>query len=110
MTLMSKDAPLPSDTEARLAGFTELAATAIANAEAQAALTASRARIVATADATRRHIERDLHDGVQQRLVSLPLELRAAQAAARPRAGRLAQRLDGVAAGLAGAVDELREI
>jgi signal transduction histidine kinase len=110
MTLMSKDAPLPSDTEARLAGFTELAATAIANAEAQAALTASRARIVATADATRRHIERDLHDGVQQRLVSLALELRAAQAAARPGAGDLAQRLDGVAAGLAGAVDELREI
>jgi signal transduction histidine kinase len=67
---------------ARLAGFTELAATANANAEAQAALTASRARIVATADATRRQIERDLHDGAQQGLVSLALDLRAAQAAA----------------------------
>ena len=66
--------------EARLAGFTELAATAIANAEAQAALTASRARIVAAADQTRRRIERDLHDGAQQRLVSLALQLRAAQA------------------------------
>ena len=74
--------PLPASTEERLAGFTELAATAIANAEAQAALTASRARIVATADQTRRRIERDLHDGAQQRLVSLALRLREAQAAA----------------------------
>jgi signal transduction histidine kinase len=102
--------PLPAGTEAKLAGFTELAATAIANAEAQAALTASRARIVATADATRRRIERDLHDGAQQRLVSLALELRAAQAAAPPGAGELVQHLDGVAAGLTGVLDELREI
>jgi signal transduction histidine kinase len=102
--------PLPAGTEARLAGFTELAATAIANAEAQAALTASRARIVATADATRRRIERDLHDGAQQRLVSLGLELRAAQAAAPPETGELVRQLDGVAAGLDGVLDELREI
>jgi GAF domain-containing protein len=68
-----RDEPLPSGTEARLAGFTELVATAIANAEAQAALTASRARIVAATDATRRRMERDLHDGAQQRLVSLAL-------------------------------------
>jgi GAF domain-containing protein len=79
MTVMSKEAPPPADTEARLGGFTELVATAIANAEARAALTASRARIVATADATQRRIERDLHDGAQQRLVSLALELRTAQ-------------------------------
>jgi signal transduction histidine kinase len=65
---------------------------------------------VATADATRRRIERDLHDGAQQRLVSLALELRAAQAAAPPGAGELVQELDGVAAGLAGVLDELREI
>jgi signal transduction histidine kinase len=104
------DDPLPPDTEARLAGFTELAATAIANAEAHAALAASRARIVATADATRRRIERDLHDGAQQRLVSLALQLRAAQAAAPPGAGELVRELDGVAAGLTGVLDELREI
>ena len=104
------DEPLPADTEVRLAGFTELAETAIANAEAQAALAASRARIVATADATRRRIERDLHDGAQQRLVSLALQLRAAQAAAPPGAGELVQELDGVAAGLSAVVDELREI
>jgi GAF domain-containing protein len=69
----SRGAPLRADTGARLAGFTELVGTALANTEAQAALTASRARIVATADHTRRRIERDLHDGAQQRLVSLAL-------------------------------------
>jgi signal transduction histidine kinase len=90
--------------------FTELAATAIANAEAQAALTASRARIVATADATRRRIERDRHDGAQQHLVSLALQLRAAQAAAPPGAGVPVQQLDGVAAGLTGVLEKLREI
>jgi GAF domain-containing protein len=72
--------PLPAGTGARLAGFTELAATAIANAEAHAELTASRARIIAAADQARRRIERDLHDGAQQRLVSLALQLQAAQA------------------------------
>jgi signal transduction histidine kinase len=104
----SRQEPLPAGTEARLAGFTELVATALANADAQAALTASRARIVATADATRRRIERDLHDGAQQHLVSLILQLRTARAAVP--AGELAQQLDGVAAGLAGVLDELREI
>jgi len=102
--------PLPESTEARLADFTELAATAIANAEARAALTASRARIVATADATRRHIERDLHDGAQQRLVSLVLRLRTAQATVAPDAVELAGQLDDVATGLGETVDELREI
>ena len=61
----------PSDTEARLAAFTELVATAIANAESRGQLMASRARIVAAADEARRRIERDLHDGAQQRLVTL---------------------------------------
>jgi signal transduction histidine kinase len=102
--------PLPPGTEARLARFTDLAATAIANAEAQAALTASRARIVATADATRHHIERNLHDGAQQHLVTLALDLRAAEATAPPGAGDLVQQLDRVADGLDGVLDELREI
>jgi signal transduction histidine kinase len=106
----SHEEPLPAGTEARLAGFTELVATAIANAEAQAALTASRARIVATADATRRRIERDLHDGAQQHLVSLILRLRTARAAAPAGAGEMVRQLDGVAAGLTGVLDELREI
>ena len=101
--------PLSADTEARLAGFTELVATAIANAEAQAQLTASRARLVATADQTRLQIERDLHDGAQQRLVSLALQLRAAQAAVPPQFGELSAELGRVATGLTGALDELRE-
>ena len=110
MTAVSNSEELPPDTEARLAGFTELIATAVANAESQAQLTASRARIVATADATRRRIERNLHDGAQQRLVTLALQLRSAQAAAPPGAGELAAQLGRAAAGATGALDELREI
>jgi PAS domain S-box-containing protein len=75
--------PLPADTEARLANFTELVATAIANAESRAALAASRARIVAAADETRRRIERDLHDGAQQRLVHAVIVLKFALRALR---------------------------
>jgi len=75
MLVASTDAQLPGDTEERLERFTELVATAIANAESSAELSASRRRIVAAADDARRRIERDLHDGVQQRLVSLGLEL-----------------------------------
>jgi signal transduction histidine kinase len=109
MLATSTGEPLPADTEARLAGFTELVATAIANAEAQAALRASRARIIAAADATRRQIERELHAGAQQRLVSLALQLRAAQADVPPGAAGLAVQLDQVAGGLTGALDKLRE-
>ena len=99
--------PLPAGIEARLAGFTELVATAIANAEAQAEVTASRARIVAAADQARRRIERDLHDGTQQRLVSLALKLRAAQAAVPPELGG---QLDEAVAEATGALAELTEI
>jgi signal transduction histidine kinase len=73
-----REHPLPPDTEARLADFTDLVATAIANAESRAALAASRARIVAAADETRRRIERDLHDGAQQRLVHTVIVLKLA--------------------------------
>ena len=106
----ARKASLPADTEARLAGFTELVGTAIVNAEAQAALAASRARIVTAADEARRRIERDLHDGAQQRLVTLALQLREAQATAPPEAGEVIKRLDGVTTGLEAALDELREI
>ncbi|HEY4024340.1 MAG TPA: GAF domain-containing sensor histidine kinase [Pseudonocardiaceae bacterium] len=101
---------LPDDAEARLAGFTELVATALANAEAHAALTASRARIVAAADLARRRIERDLHDGAQQRLVALALQLRTAQHSVPPGAGDLTAQLDEVVDGLTATLDELREI
>ena len=101
---------LPGDTETRLAGFTELVATAIANAGAQAEVTASRARIVAAADQARRRIERDLHDGAQQRLVTLALQLRTAQAAVPHELGDLGTELGRAAAGVTGVLDELREI
>ncbi len=110
MMVGSTREPLPAGTEARLAGFTELAATAIANAEAQAALASSRARIVAAADAARRRIERNLHDGAQQRLVSLTLDLRAAEAAAAAGTGDLVPQLDRIANGLDDVLEELREI
>ena len=90
--------------------FTQLVGTAISNAETKAQLIVSRARIVGTADATRRRIERDLHDSVQQHLISLALTLRTAQAAAPPAARELAERLDGVIDGMGGVIDELREI
>jgi signal transduction histidine kinase len=101
--------PLPPGTQARLARFTELAAAAIATAEAHAELTASRARIVATADETRRRIERDLHDGAQQRLVALALQLQAAQAALPPGLTEVKAELGVVVAGLTDMLEELRE-
>ncbi len=110
MMAMRREQPLPADTEARLADFTELVATALANAENQAQLTASRARIMAAADQARRRIERDLHDGAQQRLVSLALHLRVAQAAVPPQAIELAAQFDGLADEVTTALDELREL
>jgi signal transduction histidine kinase/uncharacterized protein YoaH (UPF0181 family) len=104
------DEVLPPETEARLTQFTELAATAISNAETRAELEASRSRIVATADATRRRIERDLHDGAQQQLLSLALLLRAAEAAAPPELREHRNELSLLADGLTGVLDQLREI
>jgi signal transduction histidine kinase len=73
-------------------------------------LAASRARIVAAGDQARRRIERDLHDGTQQRLVSLVLDLRTAEAAVPPEQPELKAQLGRVADGLTGALDELREL
>jgi PAS domain S-box-containing protein len=68
----------PPDAEGRLRQFTELVASAVANADHRAELVASRARVVAAADAARRKIERDLHDGAQQRLVQTVVTLKLA--------------------------------
>jgi signal transduction histidine kinase len=106
----SRRGSLPADTEQRMLNFTELVATAIANAESRSELAASRVRIVAAADETRRRVERDLHDGVQQRLVSLALEVRAAQAALPPAVTDVQSELAHVVEGLTDALDELREI
>ncbi|GGM68136.1 DUF4118 domain-containing protein [Dactylosporangium sucinum] len=79
LVMSARTDPVPADAGARLQGFTELVATAIANAENRAQLVASRVRLVAAADDARRRIERDLHDGPQQRIVSLALRLRIAE-------------------------------
>jgi signal transduction histidine kinase len=102
--------PFPPDTEAQIGEFTELVATAIANAQARAELTASRARIVATADQTRRRIERDLHDGAQQRLVSLALRLRTTAAALPPEQDEVGEELAGIGAELDAVLNDLREL
>ena len=100
----------PAGTESQIASFTQLVATAVQNAEARAELTDSRARIIATADQTRRRLERDLHDGAQQRLVSLGLELRAMQAAVPPELSKFGADLEHAIAGLSDALEELREM
>jgi signal transduction histidine kinase len=84
-------------------------ATAIANTESRAELTTSRARIVAAADDSRRRIERDLHDGAQQRLVSLAVWLRLAQAAVPAELAELRAQLDRAVGEAAGALEVLRE-
>jgi signal transduction histidine kinase len=99
----------PADTEERMARFGHLLETAIANAETRSELIASRARLVAASDEARRRFERDLHDGVQQRLVGLALKLRNAEAivsAGEPIATELAD----LGEGLNGVLEDLREL
>jgi signal transduction histidine kinase len=102
--------PLPKDTEQRLCDFAELVAQALANADAHEQLAASRARIVEAGDAERRRLERNLHDGAQQRLVSVAVGLRTVEAVLEknPDAARtiLGEAQDELAKGL----DELREL
>jgi PAS domain S-box-containing protein len=100
----------PDDAEQRLEEFTEIAATAVANAESRSELAASRARVVAASDETRRQIERDLHDGTQQRLVSLGLALRLAESNVPGELEDTRKIIEGVAGALNQVIDELREI
>ena len=106
----SSTQPPPADTESRLRDFAELVATAIANADSRAELMASRARIVAAADDARRRFERDLHDGAQQRLVSLGLMLRAVQDSIPSHLPAVKGQVSDVIAGLLAANEELREL
>jgi signal transduction histidine kinase len=110
VTVLTTRGPFPADTADRLADFTELVATAVGNAESRAELAASRARIVAASDEARRRIERDLHDGIQQRLVSLGLELRLVQSLVSASLPELKRETGRVAEELNGVVEDLREI
>jgi signal transduction histidine kinase len=102
--------PLPEGLERELCDFADLVAQALANADAHQKLAASRARVVEVGDAERRRLERNLHDGAQQRLVSVALELNmvAARLESDPRAARalLATAQEDLSQGLA----ELREL
>jgi signal transduction histidine kinase len=110
VTIASTDGPLPDQTEDRLAEFTELVGTAIANAQSRTELSASRARIIAATDDTRRRLERDLHDGIQQRLVSLALKAQMIETMTTRPADQIQGELSRLADGLGTALDELREI
>jgi signal transduction histidine kinase len=105
-----REEPFPPDTETQIAEFTELVATAVENAESRAELAASRARVVAAADETRRRLERDLHDGAQQRLVSLALRLRATAATIPPALREVHHELAGVGSELDETLGDLREL
>jgi signal transduction histidine kinase len=101
--------PLLEDTEVRMGEFTDLVGTAIANAQAHSDLMASRARIVAAADESRRRIERDLHDGIQQRLITLALKLRTIDADL-PEASPVREPMAALDAELIEAVEDVREV
>ncbi|MDT5300414.1 MAG: hypothetical protein QOG79_3656 [Mycobacterium sp.] len=102
--------PLPDGTEARISDFADLVATAIANAETRAELKASRARIITAGDQVRREIERDLHDGAQQRIVSLGLGLRALEASIPEEQHTVRLQLDNLVNGMADLYTELQEL
>ena len=102
--------PPAPDTEARLADFADLVATAIANAATRDELIASRARIVAAADDARRRIERDLHDGAQQRLVALGLQARLAEVSVPLELPSLREQLAHIGSGLTAVSSDLQQI
>jgi PAS domain S-box-containing protein len=105
-----RDEPLPPGTETWIEKFAELVGTAISNVETRLHLAASRTRIVMATDEARRRFERDLHDGAQQRLVSLALELQSAEVVTPENLGDLRARLSHVGEGLTGVLDDLREL
>ena len=102
--------PFAAGTESKIAEFTELVATAIANSEARTEVAASRARIVAATDEERRRVVRDLHDGAQQRLVHTVITLKLARRALQNEANDLPALLTEALENAEQATDELREL
>ena len=108
--VLSSAEHFPPDAEQRLRDFTKLVALALESAEAHDQLTASRARIVEASVAERRRLERNLHDGAQQRLVTLAVHLRIAQESLREDPAAAEAMLAGVGEDLKLALEELREL
>jgi signal transduction histidine kinase len=108
--VVSAGEPLGLEAEPRLRDFAKLVALALESAEAHDQLTASRARIVEAGVAERRRLERNLHDGAQQRLVTLALHLRLAQECLREDTSAAEAMLAGVGEELKLALEELREL
>ena len=107
---MKREARFPPGTESGIADFTELVAVAVLNAESQHQLTASRARLVTEADAARRRIVRDLHDGAQQRLVHTSITLGLAQRELEQGNGAVEALIDEAIGYVQRANEELREL
>ena len=104
------DEPMPVETEHRLQGFAELVGLAVASADARDELAASRLRIVEASDTERRRLERNLHDGAQQRLVAVSVGLRLAQAKLRVSQDQAAEVLETLSEEIGEALTELREL
>jgi signal transduction histidine kinase len=105
-----KDERFADDTPERLAAFAELASLAIASAAAREELLDSRARLVQAADAERRRLERNLHDGAQQRLVAIALALRLVHAKLAQGPEAVGPLLERAIEDMARATEELREL
>jgi signal transduction histidine kinase len=105
-----REEPLPAGTELRLARFTELIATAISNAAARSELIDSRARIVAAGDEARQRIERNLHDGTQQRLIALGLDIQRVRATISEDQHNAHLELERVEEDLQSVLEDLREL
>jgi signal transduction histidine kinase len=109
LTATSRVGPLPAETEERLSQFADLAAVVVGNAESRAQLIASRARVVATADETRRRLQRDVHDSAQQRLVHTIVTLKLAKEAL-ANGGTVAELVDEALENAQRANSELRDV
>jgi signal transduction histidine kinase len=110
MVASSRREPLPADIEERMAHFTELVGVVVANAESRAELMASRGRVAAAGDVARRRIQRDLHDGAQQRLVHTIITLKLARRALGDTTGPAVELVEEALVNAERANDELREL
>jgi signal transduction histidine kinase len=107
---LRQDELFPPETEGRLQEFAELIALALASAQARDELAASRLRIVEASDAERRRLERNLHDGAQQRLIALSVGLRLVQARVHESPSEASELLGVAVDELSAALEELREL